>query len=223
MKRSLLCLVSICVISFTGCGKDDAVESAQGREENPMPEGENPDKPEGPEDLVYFTFTARNEQENSALTRNTWITVHDSNGELLGYKKAEPGATLVFESEEEPVTDQITVSLVTTSQSDSESAKIGDVNTYREIDRGTVWAQRDYGIEKETSKDFTFEATNVPEWSMFSVSSQDSFTLQLSDSYSFEHPDVQEGNLLLNEVHLNQDEDFIFSLINTQGTAKYQR
>lgn len=215
MKRPLLLLASICFLSLTGCSKDDPVVTDSISTEDPTT---NPEEPESP---IYFTFTARTLQADSNSEEKTWVVLHNSDGELLDYKKAEPGVKLIFESVDEPITDGITVTVIEKSVWNGDDID-SRVNSYMDIEKGAVWTQKPYNLE-EPSGYFYFSAENVPDWKSFSVSSSDSFgAFGNSDYYyGFNNTDTEELFIREDGVRIFAEDDFIFLLTNTQGQTKY--
>lgn len=219
MKRPLLVLTTVCFLALTGCSKDDPIAPSEPQaEEEPAQEPQEPEEPESP---VYFTFTARNEEVPESVNKNRWVVVHDSEGVFLDYKKIEPGATVVFESEE-TVSDKISVTLFDTYQHET-FPQSSQLQTFMAVDKGKVWAEADYRTVAETGS-FTFDATNVPDWaSVILTSRESSGAFFTSDFYGYQYPDVEAGNLHLDNVAVGEEieEDFIFSVLDKQGKSGY--
>ena len=220
MKRPLLLLASICFISLTGCSKDDPIVSDQTGTEEPTT---NPMEPEEPESPVYFTFTARAANENFSSNEKLWVVLHDSDGEFLDYKIADPGVELTFESVDEPVTDKVTVTLLRKRTFNDDQISTS-VYSYADVKTGSIWAEPSYKISSPAIGNFDFYANNVPEWHSFIVTSADSYGIEgNSDSYSFQYPEVQPGNLRADDIQIYEENDFFFLLSDRQLKSKYMR
>ena len=214
MKRSLLFLMAFGVLFLTGCSKDDEVPiNDQSTDEKPLPDQE---KPEEPESLVYFRFIDKGIYSDGVNLKR-WVALHNSDGEFLDYAEILPGEELVFESEGEPLAEEITVTIIGRFTF-GDGAKSSFVDTYVNVDTGSSWSIETYDSPVKTGE-FTFSMTNLPEWNSYVIDSGDSW--ERTGGSRYQEPDVEPGALRADRVEIRAEEDFVFALSDNQGKIKY--
>lgn len=119
---------------------------------------------------LYFTYKANTDTSES----DNWIIIHNENGELLDYNKYEENDFIKFETLNPLLTDKISVTLFSYSQTNSDT--FHGIKTTTGVDKGTVWDDKprliNEGKRNTSIGDFNFTLNNFPSIELLNISNE---------------------------------------------------
>lgn len=221
MRFPHLILVSLFVLSVTGCSKDDPVTPTPEKELIPEPKPEEPEEPTEPQLETYFTFNTGNSFDSSM--DDDWIMIHNGNGDLLDYKPYEAGETLLFQALDTVTIENITVTKLQVRK--NEFSIFGLLESYPKLDKGRSWNYRTNVASTNTVSSIgTFDLTvnNIPNWYEYNLRNKMNYGRLFPRRF---HEgitgDTDPTNLILTDFDLFEPNDMFFSIIDENRNPKY--
>lgn len=168
MKISQVSIIFFLCTILISCSKDETPAPKPDAEDKSDSE---PEKPKKSETEVYFTLDVN--AINDLYTDVDYIILHDENGALLDFQLFSKGDKLVFEAKEgATISDKITVSHFNYDISPSNSKNFYRINTYTDVDKGSIWQFKNDDASYLINGSFEWEVTNLPDWKFYNLSSR---------------------------------------------------
>ena len=211
MKSINVFSLTLLMLLFLSCSNENEMQSEDTEEQEEV--SDNPDDSEASiEEIIYFTY-----QDFQFEGLEKWIILHDENGNLIDYKQTTNEATLDFVISEDAVPEKVSVTKLVYSQDQAGNNLDHRLETYTDLEIGSVWKDRPYSIEGNLNGNFDLQVNNISEVEYVLIS-RPSGILRAGSS----NIDEITGNTLqLMDIPLYEDQEYMVSIRGADGLTRY--
>jgi len=213
MRLSLSCVLLGWALLFINCAKDDTLTLDSDSRKEPRPEEIKPELGEvnEPDIQVYFTYSSYPRDADN------WIIIHDSEGQLVDYKKIEDGGPVEFSAIKDSIPEKISITEFFYSI-DGVNNAFHSLMTYTDINPGSVWNNFHNPPQGNLIGKFSLGIENVPGLKSNILSTPrgplSAVDLQING-------DFNNLTLNLNDIPLYENEDYLLSIYDNSDDHKY--
>ncbi|WP_298534873.1 hypothetical protein [uncultured Algibacter sp.] len=218
MTTTKFVFLSLLTLLFYSCSSnDDNTQNPEIKGETEIPEEEKTPIPE-----VYFSLNVDNEWLNES-TIDSWIIIHDENGNLLNYSKYKNGANLTFDALANEITKNLTISTLNIKKTES-NQEIYTIDTYPDIPQKSIWnfkkppAPNSLTENKVIGK-FSVKVDNIPGVQKHTLSCDNRIGGSNGNITIGSNPKLYMLNI--NEVNLFERNNYILTILDNDNNLKY--
>lgn len=208
MKLIKTSIFSMLLIFFVNCTEDESPLVNSDNKEDPQPK----EDPLEPESAVYFTYSSY-----AVNGTDNWIIIHDTDGNLMDYRKVENGGPIEFMKVTDSIPEKITITQVYYDK-DSGDNQSHNLLTFTEIATGSNWNTVLQFPQGTNIGKFNVSVENIPGIKGSTLSTERG-ALNAGDSNT--EGNFSNAKLNLLDIPLYQNENYILSIYDNNGGHKY--
>ncbi len=198
------------MLLFLSCSEENDPSSEAPEVEEQI--NDNPDDvEETAEEIVYFTY-----QDFQGEGLEKWIILHDENGNLIDYQQTTNEAIDFFISED-AVPEKVSVTKLVYSSDAAENNLYHSLETYTDLEIGSVWEDRSGSFEGNLIGSFNLEVDNISGVENILITASGG-TLRAGNANADEFSGT---TLQLVDIPLYQDQEYVISIRDSNGLTKY--